>query len=57
LWIDDYLYCGEKNDIKHYKEKLMEKLDCEDEGELNKYVGVKIERKQDRLKLTQPVLV
>ena len=56
-WINDCLYCGEENDIKHYKEKLMQKLDCEDEEQLNEYVGVKIERKQDRLKLTQPVLV
>jgi len=35
----------------------MSKLDCEDAGKLNEYVGVKIERKGDRIKLTQPVLV
>ena len=35
----------------------MLKLDCDDSGELKEYVGCKIERKGNRIKLTQPVLV
>jgi len=56
-WIDDCMYCGKPEDVKQCKTKLMSELDCEDSGELNEYVGVKIERKGDRMKLTQPVLV
>ena len=35
----------------------MMKLDCEDTGKLQECVGCKIERKVNRMKLTQPVLV
>ena len=35
----------------------MRRLDCEDASKINEYLGVKIERKQNRIKLTQPVLV
>ena len=56
-WIDDCMYCGKPSDVEHFKSKLMMKLDCEDAGELQEYVGCKIERKGNRMKLTQPVLV
>jgi len=56
-WIDDCLYCGKPEDVAHYKQELMIKLDCDDAGELKEYVGCKIERKGNRMKLTQPVLV
>jgi len=39
------------------KKQFMAELDSEDSGELNEYVGVKIDRKGDEIKLTQPVLV
>ena len=35
----------------------MHDLDCEDVGELNEHVGVKIETKENRVKLTQPELI
>ena len=35
----------------------MMKLDCEDAGKLKKYVGCKIERKGNKIKLTQPIIV
>ena len=56
-WIDDCLYYRKPDDVKHFKQELMLKLDCDDSGELKEYVGCKIERKGNRMKLTQPVLV
>jgi len=44
-WIDDCLYCRKPNDMKYYKSKLMLKLNCKDIGDLQEYVGCKIERK------------
>ena len=56
-WIDNCLYCGRKQDVENCKEKLMNELDCEDSGELREYIGCKIERKGNEMKITQPVLV
>ena len=56
-WADDCLYCGKEADINKSKENLIKKLDCEDMGELKEYVGCKVERKDNRLKTIQPVLV
>ena len=39
------------------KNDFMKLLDCEDSGELNEYVGVKIDKKDNAVKLTQPVLI
>ena len=35
----------------------MRRFDCEDGGELREYVGCKLDRKGDTLKITQPILV
>ena len=56
-WIDNCIYCGKADEINESKKNLMSKLDCEDIGKLNKYVGCKLERKGNRMKITQLVLV
>ena len=56
-WIDDCLHCGKQENVKHFKDELMIELDYEDAGELKEHVGCKIERKGNRMQLTQPVLV
>ena len=56
-WIDDCLHCGKKNEVEKMKTKLMHDLEYEDIWELNEHVGVKIETKENRVKLTQPELI
>ena len=51
-WIDDCLYYGKQEDVEHYKSELMIKLDYENSGKLKEYVGCKVERKANRMKLT-----
>jgi len=51
------MYCREENNAKKMKNDFMKLLDCEDSGELNEYVGVKIDKKDNAVKLTQPVLI
>lgn len=56
-WIDYCVYYVKPEDVAKSKKEVMEKLDYEDCGEMNEYVGCKIERRGDILKMTQPVLV
>ena len=56
-WVDDLLLCGNKADVLELKKQLFDTMECEDVGELNEYVGCKIERTEDAIKLTQPVLI
>ena len=56
-WVDDLLLCGKKEAVLKEKEELLKHFDCDDIGELNEYVGCKIERTEDSFKLTQPVLL
>ena len=39
------------------KEDFMKQLDCKDSGDLNEYVSVKIDKKGNAVKLSQPVLI
>ena len=56
-WIDDLLIVGSETDIAVTKEQLKKRFDCDDIGPLKEYVGCKIERTSDRIKITQPVLI
>jgi len=56
-WIDDLLILGSQTDIDTTKEQLKKRFDCDDIGQLNEYVGCKIERTDSRIKITQPVLI
>ena len=42
-WIDDNLILGSEKAVQETKDDLMSRFDCEDCGELNEYVGCKIE--------------
>jgi hypothetical protein len=39
------------------KQQMMERIDCDDVGEMKEYIGCKIDRKGRQLKITQPVLL
>ncbi len=56
-WIDDNLIIGTKKAVEKTKKELMEIFDCKDCGDLEEYVGCKIERKRDSLKFAQPILL
>jgi hypothetical protein len=56
-WIDDNLIIGPKKAVEKTKKDLMERFDCEDCGDIKEYVGCKIERTNNLLKFTQPVLM
>jgi hypothetical protein len=54
-WIDENLIIGPKKAVE--KKDLMERFDCEDCQDIKEYVGCKIERTNNSLKFTQPVLM
>ena len=56
-WIDDCMIWGNKQIIYKEKEQFMERFDCDDVGELKEYVGCKIERTENSIRFTQPVLI
>ena len=58
-FIDDCIAVGKKAGVLKTKEKLKEHFDCDDVGELNEYIGWKIDYKPEErtLKLTQPALL
>ena len=56
-WIDDMLCIGHPNEVKRSKKEFMDKIECDDFGEFNEYVGCKIERNEGTMKFTQPVLL
>ena len=56
-WVDDMLGVG--NSIIKEKEKFMEQVECDDTGEIQEYVGCKVQFDDVNctIKLTQPVLI
>lgn len=56
-WIDDMLCIGHPDDIEDSKNVFIKEFNCDNIGEFKEYVGCKIERKVDSIKLTQPVLL
>jgi hypothetical protein len=58
-WIDDFLVCGNNQSVMEAKDMIGKSFDCEDVGEMNEYVGCKIERDLEApsLCMTQPVLL
>jgi hypothetical protein len=56
-WVDDCLVCGRREGVEEAKKGLMERFDCDDLGEMTEYIGCKIERDKDSMRLTQPVLL
>ena len=58
-WVDDLLSCGHKDDVVEGREAIKESFDLDEVGELQEYVGCKIEYNKEEgwLKMTQPVLI
>jgi hypothetical protein len=58
-WVDDCLVCGTKEGVRIAKEKLLKQFDCDVLGNMDEYVGCKIDRNwQDgSLRFTQPVMI
>jgi hypothetical protein len=56
-WIDDYLVAGDTRAVEAAKEQMTSIFECDNLGDLNEYVGCKIDRDEDYVKFTQPVLV
>ena len=56
-WVDDCLITGTKDAVVHAKKQMMEQFDCDEIGEMKEYIGCKIDRTEDSIKITQPVLM
>ena len=58
-WIDDCLVVGTKKSVKKAKAKLIARFDCDVVGNMDEYVGCKLERNHEEpwIKVTQPVLL
>jgi hypothetical protein len=57
LWVDDCLIAGQPINVERETKEWRTLFDTTDEGEMNEYVGCKIERTKDYIRLTQPVKV
>ena len=38
-WIDNFMCCEKKKDVEECKDKVMNKLDCEEMGKLEEHAG------------------
>lgn len=58
-WIDDCFVVGPAQGVKEAKIALMERFDCDEVGNMDEYVGCKLERNWEErsIKITQPVLL
>jgi hypothetical protein len=56
-WIDDNLFIESKKAVEKAKEELMERFGCKECGDLDEYMGCKIEWTENSLKFTPPILI
>ena len=56
-WVDDLMVCGKQEACMEFKEEIKKKFEIDDIGEMKEYVGCKIDRTEDQMKMTQPVLI
>ena len=56
-WIDDLLIVGNKQGVLKYKEEMMTKFECDEVGELQKYVGCKVEWNKNEKWLMLEILI
>lgn len=56
-WIDDWLCFGREEDVEESRAELNELFECDDIGDMNEYVGCKVDRSDGSFKLTQPVMI
>jgi hypothetical protein len=58
-WVDDCLILGQRQWVLVSKEQMKKLFDCDDIGEMQEYVGCKVERnwQEGWIRLTQPVML
>ena len=56
-WIDDCVCFGKASDVEESRNKMKTMFDCDDIGDMDEYVGCKIEKRDGSFKFTQPVMV
>ena len=56
-YIDDIIAIGPKDNVLKVKAEFFKHFQCDDLGELNEYIGVKVNRNSQCMILTQPVLL
>eukprot|EP00957_Ditylum_brightwellii_P008239 623296-Ditylum_brightwellii.AAC.1 len=58
-WVDDCLVAGLGELVKGAKKEMMSQFECNKLGEMDEYVGCKVERDLEArtIRLTQPVLL
>ena len=58
-WIDDCLCVGSKQGVMKAKQQMKDQFDCDDVGDLNEYIGCKVEidHENGTVKFTQPVML
>ena len=58
-WVDDCLVCGTKEGVRIAKAKMMKQFDCDEVGNMDEYVGCKVDRnfEDGTIKFTQPVMI
>lgn len=54
-WIYDYMYYSKREEVEKSRDKVINKIGCEDTGELKECIGCKIEKNDDAIKLLQSV--
>jgi hypothetical protein len=57
--VDDCLVCEKETGVKIAKKQMMDWFDCDEIGNMDEYVGCKVERdyKERSMKMTQPVML
>jgi len=58
-WLDDLIVTGEEDIVSHQKSKLKEMVSIDDCGNIDEYIGCKVDINRDEreLKFTQPVMI
>ena len=58
-WVDDCLVCGSPEGVKIAKAQMMNQFDCDEIGNMDEYVGCKVDRDHENglIKFTQPVML
>lgn len=56
-WVDDCVCFGRANDVKASTDEMKNLFECDDVGEFDEYVGCRVDRDGNELKMTQPVLI
>lgn len=55
-WIDDCACFGKESAVEDSRNEMMKLFDCDDVGDMDEYVGCKINR-EDAFTFTQPVML